>query len=235
MNDVGIKAGKYILVNTFSKTLALYRGSRLVKTYNIALGKGAAPTGKYKIVNKIVNPGGVWGTRWLGLSVAQNNYGIHGTNVPSALGSAIGCIKMANGDIEQIFSLVNINTPVFVVAEKPKAIDDQPITQEQPLAITNDVDQGTEDLPEDLMAEPMAAAEPLMEELVGPELQPEPDPPAASPRGFYYQVIPGDTLWTIARRFGMPVQLLINSNSLENPNQIYPGQKIFIPQGKFSF
>lgn len=47
--------------------------------------------------------------------------------------------------------------------------------------------------------------------------------------GFYYTVIPGDSLWRIARRFNLPMQLIMAENNLDNPNRIFPGQKIFIP------
>jgi LysM repeat protein len=49
------------------------------------------------------------------------------------------------------------------------------------------------------------------------------------PAGFYYTVAPGDSLWRIARRFNLPMQLIMKHNSLDNPNRIFPGQKIFIP------
>lgn len=43
-----------------------------------------------------------------------------------------------------------------------------------------------------------------------------------------YKVQRGDTLWGIARRYGVTVNYLVNINDIENPNIIYPGQLIRI-------
>lgn len=54
--------------------------------------------------------------------------------------------------------------------------------------------------------------------------------PNAPPGGSVYRVAPGDTLFTIAQRFGVtvPAILAINPN-ITNPNVIYPGEFILIP------
>lgn len=43
-----------------------------------------------------------------------------------------------------------------------------------------------------------------------------------------YRVQRGDTLWGIARRYGVTVNYLVSINDIENPNIIYPGQLIRI-------
>ena len=52
---------------------------------------------------------------------------------------------------------------------------------------------------------------------------------SGSPGGVTYTVRPGDTLWTIARRFGTTVQNLVRANNIADPNLIYPGQVLTIP------
>lgn len=48
--------------------------------------------------------------------------------------------------------------------------------------------------------------------------------------GFFYIVRPGDTMFLIARRFNVNLQLLISANpQVSNPNLIYPGQILCIP------
>lgn len=47
-----------------------------------------------------------------------------------------------------------------------------------------------------------------------------PDMPAV------YSVRPGDTLWSIARRYGLTVDNILSYNKLSNPNSIYPGQQL---------
>ena len=44
----------------------------------------------------------------------------------------------------------------------------------------------------------------------------------------YYTVKRGDTLYGIARRYGVTVQYLVNLNGISNPNLIYPSQVLII-------
>lgn len=43
-----------------------------------------------------------------------------------------------------------------------------------------------------------------------------------------YFVKPGDTLWKIAKSFRVTVDSLVKSNEIENPDLIYPGDKLYI-------
>lgn len=47
-------------------------------------------------------------------------------------------------------------------------------------------------------------------------------------RPVVYHVKSGDTLYSIARRFDTTVERLVELNRIENPNLIYPGQKLII-------
>jgi len=97
----------------------LFDGDRVVKTYDVAVGKVSTPTpeGEFQIINHIQNPtyygsGVVIGletaTRWMGLSA--KGYGIHGTNVPASnwQGRSHGCIRMRQPDLEELFDLVKV-------------------------------------------------------------------------------------------------------------------------------
>jgi putative chitinase len=44
-----------------------------------------------------------------------------------------------------------------------------------------------------------------------------------------YTVQRGDTLSSIARRYGVNVRVLAQANNITNPNRIYVGQKLVIP------
>jgi len=106
-----------IKINLRQRRLHLYRGEQLYKSYPIAIGKPSTPSpvGSWTIVNKRILDGRlVFGTRWLGLS--KPKYGIHGTNNPSSIGKAVslGCIRMYNHDVEHIFTMVRIGTPVEI-------------------------------------------------------------------------------------------------------------------------
>ncbi|NNG67269.1 LysM peptidoglycan-binding domain-containing protein [Caldanaerobacter subterraneus] len=58
---------------------------------------------------------------------------------------------------------------------------------------------------------------------------PVPPIPSSSPCPKYYTVQPGDTLWSIAQKFGISIDELIRANYLVNPGMIYPGQTLIIP------
>ena len=40
----------------------------------------------------------------------------------------------------------------------------------------------------------------------------------------YYTVRPGDSLWSIAQRYGRDIASILQLNNLSNPDIIYPGQ-----------
>ncbi len=107
-----------IIVHTASRRLELYEGGRLIGSYPIAIGKAHTPTphGNFSIVSKHINPGGPFGSRWLGLSI--HGYGIHGTNNPSSIGTAAskGCIRMHNHDVENLSRSVDIGTTVKITS-----------------------------------------------------------------------------------------------------------------------
>lgn len=44
----------------------------------------------------------------------------------------------------------------------------------------------------------------------------------------YYTIQRGDTLWRISRRYGTTVQNLVSWNNIQNPNLIFPGQRLII-------
>ncbi len=54
-------------------------------------------------------------------------------------------------------------------------------------------------------------------------------PATASPARGLYQVQPGDTLSSIAQRFGISIQALMEANGITDPDQIYVGQLLRIP------
>jgi len=57
-----------------------------------------------------------------------------------------------------------------------------------------------------------------------------PPPSPGSPPGSGYHIVqPGDTLYSIAWRYGTTVSALVAANGLANPNYIYVGQRLGIP------
>lgn len=121
------KAAFSVLVDKSQNTLTLKNSEEVVKVYRCSTGRdGITPVGTFRIVNRMVDP--VWkgivppgdpenplGTRWLGFDLPQ--YGIHGTNEPETIGQAVtdGCVRLANNDVEELFTLLPEGTSVTVV------------------------------------------------------------------------------------------------------------------------
>lgn len=105
-----------IMIAKARRQITLFDGNTAVRYYPCAIGKPSTPTpeGNYAIATKILNPGGILGTRWMGLNF--DAYGIHGTNAPWAIGQMIsnGCIRMHNNHAEELFAMINIGTPVII-------------------------------------------------------------------------------------------------------------------------
>lgn len=105
-----------ILITSSSRQLTLFNGNAPIRQYPVGVGKSATPTplGDYAIAVKVMNPGGALGTRWLGLN--YDSYGIHGTNQPWLIGTMVshGCIRMHNSNVEELFTLVKVGTPVYI-------------------------------------------------------------------------------------------------------------------------
>lgn len=129
-----VAGDKRIVVSIPDRKLVLLDGTRVVKIYNVAVGKPSTPSpaGQFQIVNRVPNP--TWyapgkivgpgnqnplGSRWMGLSA--KGYGIHGTNAPRSIGKAAshGCIRMRKHDLEELFELVNVGVPVELRSQRP--------------------------------------------------------------------------------------------------------------------
>lgn len=130
--------GKLIVINLAAHTLTLYEREKPLARYPVACGSPAypSPPGIWKIVSKQKNP--AWrnpGTAWaasmppyippgpgnpLGTrALALNASGvlIHGTPSPWSVGRSVshGCIRMYMRDVEALFEMVEVNTPVYII------------------------------------------------------------------------------------------------------------------------
>lgn len=60
------------------------------------------------------------GTRWIAIwRPGFDGYGIHGTKEPASVGrtESLGCIRMHNEHVEELFELVSVGTPVRIIYE----------------------------------------------------------------------------------------------------------------------
>ncbi|HWP97167.1 MAG TPA: peptidoglycan-binding protein [Syntrophomonadaceae bacterium] len=119
--DIAVEAaGTHITIDINLHRL-YFTSPVLQKDYPVAVGKPSTPSplGNWTIVQKALNPGGPFGTRWMRLSVPWGGYGIHGTNNPASIGHSRshGCIRMYNQDVEEIYPLSPLGTPVAIVGK----------------------------------------------------------------------------------------------------------------------
>lgn len=112
------KGNVSIVVDADKKKLYLYDDNKIFKVYRVAVGTKKTPTpiGEWKIKRKAKNWGTGFGTRWMGLNVPWGIFGIHGTNKPWSIGSRAshGCVRMFNGDVEDLYEYVKVGTPVKI-------------------------------------------------------------------------------------------------------------------------
>jgi L,D-transpeptidase-like protein/putative peptidoglycan binding protein len=127
----------YVTIDRGNFKLRLWKKLKLAKVYTIAVGQQGleTPAGQYEINDRQVNPswhvpdsdwaGALRGrvippgpdnpikSRWMGF---YNGAGIHGTTAIYSLGTAAshGCIRMSIPDVEELFELVPLHTPIYV-------------------------------------------------------------------------------------------------------------------------
>ncbi|MDD4548419.1 MAG: peptidoglycan-binding protein [Syntrophomonadaceae bacterium] len=113
------EARMLIVIDVATRTLTLYENDEVVQKFPVAVGKSKTPTplGEWRVVQKCLNWGSGFGTRWMGLNVPWGIYGIHGTNKPGSIGTyaSHGCIRMFNRDVEKLYPLIPMNTRVRIV------------------------------------------------------------------------------------------------------------------------
>lgn len=107
-----------IVIKVQSRILEVHNDRKLYKTYRIAVGRSNTPTpiGDWTVSWKAYRAGDIMGTRFLALDVPWGGYGIHGTNRPWSIGqfASLGCIRLRNSDIEELFEWVPVGTPVRI-------------------------------------------------------------------------------------------------------------------------
>ena len=125
-----LKASFSVVVDKSQNLLTLKNEEEVIKVYRCSTGQGGiTPTGTFKVVNRIVDPPwftpdgmippgdprNILGSRWMGFDLPS--YGIHGTTDPSSIGKSVtqGCIRLANADVEELFTLLPEGTAVSIV------------------------------------------------------------------------------------------------------------------------
>ncbi|WP_239615284.1 L,D-transpeptidase [Cohnella mopanensis] len=108
-----------IIVDKSNHRLAVVSGNVILRNYEVGLGGSKTPEGKFVISEKVKDPNGsskgVFGSR--GMTLSDTRYGIHGTDEPKSMGKdeSLGCVRMKKEDIEELYDLVPMGTPVTIV------------------------------------------------------------------------------------------------------------------------
>jgi len=123
--------GKFsVSVSKSNNDLVLSMNDQFFKRYRVGTGQyNKTPVGDFVINDRIAQP--TWwrpdgkaipfgdkenllGTHWLSINV--KGYGLHGTWEPETIGHQLsaGCVRMHNADIEQLFNLLPMGTPVSI-------------------------------------------------------------------------------------------------------------------------
>jgi lipoprotein-anchoring transpeptidase ErfK/SrfK len=136
-SEVAAKYPSYLTLDRGTFTLRLWQHLKLTKEYTVAVGMEGleTPEGLYEIQEKEENP--VWHVpnsawagdlagqtippgpadpikaRWMGIFEGA---GIHGTEETESLGTAgsHGCVRMAIPDVEELYDLVEVGTPIYI-------------------------------------------------------------------------------------------------------------------------
>ena len=128
------QADTSIEVSLKNRYLTLLEDGKVIGKYPIAIGAPESPTlpGEFDIQNKdaspiyhkkgkVIAPGpdNPVGVRYMPyVRIGRDEYAIHGTAWPSWVNLraavSLGCIRMLNNDVIQVFNRVDIGTPVVV-------------------------------------------------------------------------------------------------------------------------
>jgi len=136
-SEVAAEYPSYLTLDRATFTLRLWQHLKLSKEYTVAVGMEGleTPEGLYEIQEKEENP--VWHvpmSDWAGSLAGQTippgpsnpikarwmaiyeGAGIHGTEETYSLGHAAshGCVRMAIPDVEELYDLVEVGTPIFI-------------------------------------------------------------------------------------------------------------------------
>lgn len=136
-SDVAAEYPSYLTLDRGSFTLRLWLHLKPARTYTVAVGQEGleTPAGLYHIQEKQENPswhvpnsdwaGDLAGqvippgpedpikARWMGIFEGA---GIHGTEETWSLGQAAshGCVRMSIPDVEELYDLVEVGTPIYI-------------------------------------------------------------------------------------------------------------------------
>jgi len=111
-----IRSGDGVITTQNGEVVRRYSDGRTV-----SLGGGTEGREIVSGGNVIIPPFGTTARRYLGVLGTRrlkmgDGYAIHGTNKPETIGRSVshGCVRMKNEDIERLYPMVPLGTPVYI-------------------------------------------------------------------------------------------------------------------------
>jgi L,D-transpeptidase ErfK/SrfK len=130
-----VEAKVHLVIRLSERRVYVYDRDEVRTSFPVAIGRNGweTPVGKYQVMQKIVDPS--WehpftgeiappgednplGSRWIGFWTDGKNFiGFHGTPNPESVGTPAshGCVRMYDEDVESLFEMVRLGTPVEVI------------------------------------------------------------------------------------------------------------------------
>lgn len=114
----GSPPGMLIWIDLELMRLTVYENGLEAARFPIASGAAdtPSPVGVFRVNRKFETSLSGFGTRFLGLNVPWGDYGIHGTNKPSSIGShaSHGCIRLSVKNAEKLYKMIPTGTKVVI-------------------------------------------------------------------------------------------------------------------------
>jgi hypothetical protein len=119
-----------VVISKSENALYVFEGGKITRIWPCATGKAETPTpvGRYKVTVTLEKPTWYWkgqaippgpdnglGDWFIGIN--KKGYGIHGTNEPPSIGTAVshGCVRLYNEDAGALVKMVSPGMPVVIV------------------------------------------------------------------------------------------------------------------------
>jgi hypothetical protein len=130
----------HLEVNQRAYQLQLVSGSYLLWDKEIGLGaNGSTPDGVYRVIERVQQPKGKTSQSYGDAGLGLGSIALHGTYDETSIGEAksLGCIRLTNDDIQQLFPFVPRGAEVRILSSEPTSNRVSPVSQMSKLIPTS--------------------------------------------------------------------------------------------------
>ncbi|MCP8969386.1 L,D-transpeptidase family protein [Ectobacillus ponti] len=122
----------HLVVSKEKHTISMLSGEETLASFPVGLGQ-KTPAGTFFVNRRVAEPKSrvpkVYGTR--GMELSDPVYAIHGTYDTGSIGQnkSKGCIRLGVADMEELYAMTPLHTPVTIVSGDPLQADVAPDSQ----------------------------------------------------------------------------------------------------------